>query len=440
MTPAHRTAARLALSALAVLAVPCAHPALAQDRDPAANDTVRARPSLRTSVEWLSAIRWLDPADTAVNPGNTLLGLSNVHLQSELRPNLRVRFGPRFELVLRPRVLATLDRTSAAGRETTTARDTSANWTEAFVHWQPSDTLSFTYGLQNFQWGPAELVSPSNRVFHETGVFRDPLYYVRGRHLARVNASFGRQWSIVGLAELGANGEPAFRAGERFRRQGQVKAEFTSARGGDYVGLVAGARDGDRGWLGEYGQVGLTEGLSLYADVSHRRGSEAWVPVARRPGVVFAQRDSGSGGWRTFGLGGVRYTFGSGVDARLEYLHQDAGWRRHEFGLALVALASAPTRENVERWTTPGLEFVGRSLGLASVRVPGLGRGDRINVQGRYLRSFTDRSGVVFGYVTVDTTDALVLFGSLAVTHGAAGAELSRLARAALSAGGVYTW
>lgn len=438
---AGRSAVRLAvIGGLATIVLLRAGPALAQDPEPAPANAARAKPTFRASVEWLSAFRWLDPADTPVNPGNSVLALATAHLQTELRPNVRVQFGPRLELVLRPRALATLDRSAATGRTTTTARDTSANWTEAFVSWRPTDVVSFTYGLQNFQWGPAELVSPSNRLFHETGIFRDPLYYVRGRHLARVNVSFGRQWSVVALAELGANGEPAFRAGERFRRQAQAKVEFSSGRGGDYVGVVAGARDGGRGWFGEYGQVALTEGLSVYADVSHRRGSDAWAPVAGPGGVAFAQPDLDGDAWRSFGLGGLRYTFGSGVDARVEYLHQDSGWRRRDFDLALLALAAAPTSETVGRWTAPGLEFVGRALGLVSVRMPDIGRGDRVDLQGRYLRSFTDRSGVLFGFVTVDTTNALVLFASVALTHGAAPAEFSRFAKAAVSAGGVYTW
>lgn len=130
-------------------------------------------------------------------------------------------------------------------------------------------------------------MSPSNRLFHEGGVFRDPLYYVRGRHLLRVNLSSGRQWSLVALAELGANGEPPFEAGNQFRRQGQAKLEWTDAAGSGYNGVTAGVREAASPWFGGYGSLPVTEGLSIYADVSASSRSRAWYPVATEAGAIF---------------------------------------------------------------------------------------------------------------------------------------------------------
>jgi hypothetical protein len=397
--------------------------------------------SWRGSVEWIGAIRGTAPADTLLNPGNLRLRIPQLWLQVEGRPNVRVELGPRITAVVRPRLVATSESAWATGLPRASDGDLSANWTELYVNWRPTDSLQLTYGLQNFQWGPAELLAPSNRIFHETGVFRDQLYYVRGRHLLRVNLSSGREWSLVALAELSSNGEDPFVAGEPFQRQGQVKAEYSAASGRGYLGVTAGARDGARPWFGEYASYELADGFSIYMDATHTKGSRTWYPVALQGGgASFVQRDVHADGWRTLAVAGLRYTFVAGPDARLEYLHQDAGYRRGDFDLAAIAAASATSAAQLARFVSPGLEFAGRRMALGSLRVPDLPPGDRLAVQGRYLRSFTDGSGVAFVTGTLDTTDAVVLFASASVTHGRDTAEFSRLARGGLVAGGVWTW
>jgi hypothetical protein len=424
-------AALLALAATS--AVPAHAQGVAQTPQPPAV-------SWRASVEWIGAVRGANPADTRLNPGNTRFRIPQVRAQAEVRPNVRIELGPRVTVVVRPRGLATAQTAWATGLPRTIDTDASANWTEAYLNWRPTNSLQVTYGLQNFQWGPAELLAPSNRIFHETGVFRDQLYYVRGRHLLRVNLSSGRQWSLVGLAELTGNGEDPFVAGERFERQGQVKGEYAAASGRGYLGVTAGARQGPRPWFGEYASYELAGGLSAYVDATHTRGSRAWYPVAlpSTEAATFARRDLDVDAWRTLAVAGMRYTFVAGPDARLEYLHQDAGYTRGELDLAAAALAASPAQ--AAPFIAPGLEFLGRRLALASLRVPDLPPSDRLALQGRYLRSLTDRSGVAFLTGTLEAADAVVLFASGSLTHGRDTAEFSRLIRAGVAAGAVWTW
>jgi hypothetical protein len=394
----------------------------------------------RLNVQWISAARGVAPAETAVNPGNRVLRLPQLLLQSELRPNLRVELGPRSQVIVRPRVRATWQAAAATGVPRVTEHDTGADWTELFATWSPTDALGLAYGLQNFQWGPAELVSPSNRIFHEVGLFRDPLYYVRGKHLARVNLSAGRRWSLVTIAELGATGESPFAARTPFRRAAQSKLEFTNGSGSGYVGATAGARDGTPPWFGEYGSLALTEGWSVYFDASHTRGSRAWYPAQDGSGPRFLQLDAASTRLRTFALAGLRYTFERGIDARFEYVHQDGGYSRRQIGMAAAALGAASNPLDAEPYFTPGLEFLGRRLALVSWRFPDLRPGRRAETQARYLRSLTDDSGVVFVTGSLNAGDRLVLFASGAATHGTQAAEFSRLVRASLAGGAVWSW
>lgn len=394
----------------------------------------------RLGAEWLSTARWLDPAESNLNPGNRVLRLPQFWAQSELRPDVRLTAGSRFLLVARPRLLASTRSAWSADSPRLDLRDTSANWTELYANWRIGDSVQVTYGLQNFQWGPAEFLSPSNRLFHEVGVFRDPAYYVRGRHLARVNVSVGKEWSIVTLAELGHNGEAAFNAGEAFKRQGQSKVEYASPNGGGYLGATVGVRDGSRAWFGEYGSWSMTQGFSVYFDASHARGSRAWYPERSADGAFFSRRLVDSSEWQLLGLVGARYVFVSGVDLRGEYVHQQAGYAEQDTVLAAQAAAGFPGPAGFERLAAPGLEVFGRRLGLVSLRLPDLPPRDHLSIQARYLHSFTDGSGVAFATARLETTDALVLFGSALASRGPATGEFSRLARATVIAGAVWTW
>lgn len=122
--------------------------------------------SARGSVEWLSAARGLAVADTALNPGNLTLRLPQLGAQTELRPNLRLECGGMLTGIVRPRLFAIVERDELGGRWQRARGTAEVEWTEAYLTWNLSEVVSLSYGLQNFQWGPAELASPSNRLFH----------------------------------------------------------------------------------------------------------------------------------------------------------------------------------------------------------------------------------------------------------------------------------
>lgn len=420
----------------------CSAGVVAQD---AASPSAPLSPvSFRWNVEVIGAVRGLVPATTVINPGNRALRLPETTWMGDLRGNFRLEAGSRLSVVLRPRVNGDIQRVAPDDVGADTTRNGHAQLAEAFVTWRPADTLAVTYGLQNFQWGPAELLSPSNRVFHETGLFRDPLYSVRGRHLLRANVSLGRQWSLVALADLSHNGagaDEAFRAGAPFRRQGLLKVEWSAPGGGSYAGVTGGVVEAARPWFGEYGTWMLSDAIALYVDASHARGSAAWYPARVHPATSpgFVQRPHRDD-WQTMAVAGLRYTFVRGDELRVEYVHQDAGYARDELRNAPAMLLLVPTRAQFERFAAPGLEFLGRDLALVSLRSPDLPPGKRVNLQLRYLRSFTDDSGVGFGNVTVNITGAMVGFATVALTHGPDWAEFSRVARGSFTAGVVYSF
>ena len=399
---------------------------------------VRAEDALqvRGHVDAFAAVESVLPTDSTVNPGN-VLHLPLLLGALELRPSLTVDYGGWLVLSARPRarLSAGLARTDGAwdgGRGAA-----SVDVAELSLTWRLADWLSFTWGLQNFQWGPAELASPSNRLFHETGLLKDPLYFVPGHHLLRVNASAGKALSVVLLAELTPPPDP-FVFGETFGPRGQAKLEWSEATGRGLIGVTGGI--GTRQWpfFGEYAQWQITDGLSVYADASHSAQRLAWYPELGDAGFSFVHRESTD--WKrlyTMAVGGLRYTFESGADVRAEVLFNDAGWTHDELKLAAAyALASGQGGPLF----TPGLEYLGRTVVYASLRLPELPPRKHLTVMARYALSCTDLSGAAFLTASLDATDSMVIFVSALATHGPSWAELSRLARASFFLGVVYSW
>jgi hypothetical protein len=398
----------------------------------------------RGHLEWISAVGGAKPRASPLNPGNGILELPAAGVQTELRPDLRLEHGTALTAVLRPRFFARVERAETDAGWQPERWETTAQWIEGYATWRVSDRLSLSYGLQNFQWGPGELLSPSNRIFHASGFYRDPVYVVRGRHLVRVNVSAGREWSVVLLAEVADNGEPAFVAGEPFEQKVQAKAEYQSAGGDALVAVTAGAGQRSRAWFGEYATLPLVAGLSAYVDAVHTMGRLAWYPVATPPiGAELQQTGVRTRALRTTALGGLRYAFEGGQDLRVEYLYDEAGWSEDQLALAqLAALSSlaAGDRAGVAKFLDPGFELLGRHLVYASLALPDLPPADRTRVQLRYLRSLTDGSGIAFVTASHDATDSVVAFLSASATHGPGDGALSRLSRLSVAAGATVNW
>lgn len=406
------------------------------------------QPSLafRGHLEWISAAGGASSRASPVNPGNRILQVPAGGLQTELRPDLRLEVGPTLTAIGRPRLLLKVQKAETSAGWQAEQYEAAAEWIEGYATWRVSDRLSISWGLQNFQWGPAELVSPSNRIFHASGFYRDPVYVVRGRHLVRANVSAGREWSVVVLAEVGDNGEDPFVAGEPFERKAQAKLEYTAPSGDLYAAVTAGAAALSRGWFGEYVTVPLFAGLSAYGDAVHTVGRHAWYPVETPLGPSFAQTGMETRRLRTTALGGLRYSFENGNDLRVEYLFDEAGWTDDQLALAektaaaSLALLTTGDRSGLDPFLSPGFELLGRHLLYGSLSLPDLPPRERTRLQARYLRSLTDGSGAGFLTGSYDATDSVVAFVSLSATHGPADGALSRLTRATFAAGATVNW
>ena len=399
--------------------------------------------TFRGRLEWITAAQGTFPRDSEVNPRNLVLEIPQISAQTEVRPDLHIE-GHDILFVARPRILLEGSAASVDGSWQPFKRDASLIWLDLFGSWRVTDWLTVAYGLQNFQWGPAELLSPSNRIFHETGFARDPLYFVRGKNLLRVNLLRGKSLSAVLLAELLDNGEPAFVAGTKFDPKAALKLEWVAESGRAYLGLTGGGGKVARGYFGEYGSVEIVDGLSLYADAVHQAGSDAWVPEKRGDGTVAFAQPHRLAGLQTLLVGGVRYTFTDGSDIRVEYVFDQAGWDRNQLTLANRAAAAFPPPVDqaaaVADWQRPGFEIIGRHLVYLSMSFVELPPWKRTRLQVRAMEAIEDASMGFFGTVSYDAAEWAVIFLSASWSKGAVDSALARGVQGMVVGGAVVSW
>lgn len=391
----------------------------------------RADVHLTRTVDWLMTGQAVATAESDANPDNRVLEIPRLILGTEARFDLRLDFErPALSLIARPRLQARVSWSGDGDDWSDRDADGVAEIVELYALWRASSSFTLAYGIQNFQWGPAESLGPSNRIFHQAGFDATPLTVWYGRHLVRANLSIGKSLSAVLLVEPTEpldNDLPAFRAGEAFAPKLMGKVELSTEDGGAYLGVTAGGDTDDGRWFGEYGMWEMFDGFAVYADAGHTRGRSVWIPAASGWSLG---RDEES--WLTILVAGLRYTFEGGVDLRLEYLHDDAAWSEDELARA-VAVAAGAARAGgpmaaalIGPYVAPGLELPGKDNLYASARFPDLGSGNRVTFSLRALANLHDGSaaGIAVGEWIV--SDSAVVLLSLSATRGERDASLTR--------------
>jgi hypothetical protein len=384
----------------------------------------------RTAFDWFASAQGILPPGNPANRGNQVLRIPLLAIENEARPSLRFDYAS-FQFVVRPSFAAAVSTTRVEDEWHEPRLGIRADWVDLYGAWNVTDSLSLTYGLQNYQWGPAETLSPSNPIFH-LPYTRTVLTLIRGKHLFRANISPSRSWSLVVVLEPRDNGEPAFVYGVPFDRKALIKLEYTRPSGDRYLGITAGKGETSSGWIGEYGVLSLTDAFSIYGDARHTMGSDALYPTGvLEPGQSFALSRARSRAIETVGVAGARYQFAGGEDLRIEYLHNDPGYSADELALSAqtVARLAATDPSVVGAYTSPGLDIPGRMYLYASARFPELGPHDHLGLSAQYLQSLTTRNGALFVNTEWIYNDSLVFFISAAAVLGTASGDLTRLTR-----------
>ena len=411
-----------------------------------------------SNTNWYNAYTFRTLNSSLINPGNQIAQIPTSLFTSEVRPDLRWKT-ERWSLILRPRIIAKYSQTLLSQIPlggTTFGTDQQiyetglvGRWSEAFVGYKVSEGFDIYYGLQNFQWGAAEVASPSNLLFHDTVQNRDALYDVWGQQLFRLNFSQGTNWSHVILLEPGDNGRPEFVAQTPFQKKGLLKSEYNWGGGSDYAGVVLGAFDGGPFWLGQYLNVSaLNDAWSFYFDVNEQHGSNAWYPTVDPSSglILMSQQHLGEDRFFTYAVVGAKYAFENGSEAHVEWIYNQAGYSGTDANNLYQALTNTLPPQvlyrsiNSARASGSGLELPGEEYYYISFHIPNLAKFKDLNWILRWLLSAHDGSSFFYTYVDYAIADTGVLFVGITETEGSDGGELKGLWSNATVAGYRHSW
>jgi len=379
--------------------------------------------TMRNSLDLLQYATATRVGETDFNPNNALLQSPTAQLDAQIRPNLKLLYGSQLTLTARPRLKLKLSESQVAQQWQSPQLTQEAYFNELHGSYQLSEAFQLTAGIQNYQWGPAELLNPSNRLFPEISLQYTPYYEFRGRALARINLTPIKSLSIVAAAEPFDVGAPTYYAGQTPGQKALLKSELNWNNGASYVGLAASGGQTQKYAVGEYAALTLSDAIQLYADVSHTMGSEAFYPTIQADGTTLMQQSKfEERRLYTLGIAGLRYTFEGGTELKLEYAYNQSGYTAQERTQALAALSNPA---NFAALARPGLSLPGQHYAYASLRITDFGPKNRFTGFARYLLSATDFSGTAFGELDWAVTDSTVLYALAAVPHGGRNSELN---------------
>ncbi|MBC7530699.1 MAG: hypothetical protein H7318_03910 [Oligoflexus sp.] len=382
----------------------------------------------------LGAVQQGAIAKELTNPDNQVYQLPVQTASIEFRPELQGTY-KRYKLVLRPRAsivddfrdITPLD-PAPPGYVASKASDvkSEAYLNEAYFAGTPTSKLQYVMGLQNFQWGPAELASPSNPLFRDLGLSKTTFYETRGRGLLRANYSPSGPTTFIFISEVFDNGVKRDASDPEFRKKGVMKAEFADQSQTNYVGLVLSGAEDDKPLYGSYANYEVFTGLTVYYDMQARVGSMLWKPLLSGTGATFQQSLKAESKTVYAGLTGFRYVTESNLDFRLETFYEESAWTPDERQLGRGVIATVPTLENTQIYLNPGSFFPGQKFLYGSLRIPEWGYKDRFTIAIRDLYSITDQTQKP--QVVFDTYigDSILISTGVTAAFGKADGELTQ--------------
>ena len=193
-------------------------------------------------------------ADSVLNLGNEVLTIPETSVFLDQRAEFKWLINDA-KIILRPRLVSYQQHYKT---ETTlkveSKSETDVNLTDAFYEQYITDRIFTTVGLQVYQWGPAEILNPSNPFFHFNTEQRSLVYKEKGKALLRLNWNAKSDYNLVFMAEPVSNNEPHWIAEEKFKPQfaGKFETAWTGTR--NFLGLAFGIPDNADFFIGEYFQ------------------------------------------------------------------------------------------------------------------------------------------------------------------------------------------
>lgn len=337
------------------------------------------------------------------------------------------------KIILRPRLVAYAEVDGASSDS-----DADFNLTDAFYEQQVTEQTFTTVGLQVYQWGPAELINPSNPFFHFNNNQRSLVYKEKGKVLLRLNWNISEN-NLVFIVEPVSNNEQHWIVDEKFKPQVAAKFEKSWMSTRNFLGVVIGIPDNADFFIGEYFQYEVFDGLTFYVDSKHTMNTFVYTPQEDMTFLRMLPHQN-SKEFSTLAVTGARYE--DEFDVRLEYIYNSLGYDQDTFDDVLIATStlSPYLAENIARFQQTGLELLTQNYLYFSLRKTEPFAIKDLSLYFRSLTSLMDNSGVEQFEFDKSVLDWANVFGQYSVYRGDQNSEFKLLGdwKASLGVKAIY--
>ena len=298
-----------------------------------------------TSLDILGGIAAQNNQVSLTNPDNQILNLPTQSLDSEFKPIFKFEQSQSgLTLSLKP-YLRLYDSQFEFKSQTQNRKLSDYGFYEAYLRWELLKVIDLSFGKINSQWGPSELLSPSQFMFQGLLLRPEPFQSVAGQEMIQLQFTPKQNLSFCVQTELNPSGlqhtdqinaAPA-------TSQGRILSKVDySSRSGDFdLGVVIGEQGQvqKRIIVGSFAFFNYNPDAQIYYDVRHQRGSEklhiASIQTLDQP---FLTSDEPF----TLGVLGHRYSFSNGIEWHIEYIGSDFGQSISQREFAFKTIKSNP--------------------------------------------------------------------------------------------------
>ena len=393
------------------------------------------------TLKWNHRLNWYNrvlnqgAVDSDYNPDNQVAKIPDNTFETDLRPTFNWELdNHRFKID--PRMITQVTQAEYRDEKHTTDK------TEAFlneINYQGNyGDHQIVLGIQNYQWGPAEMLSPTNPIFRFQFEQRSLFFQQRGRNLIRWNWQITPEWNMVSMVEVSKNGSELPKEDQKFQPNGLVKIERALSKSSDYIGVVVGKTPYREGFFGEYFAMNFTDEFSAYFDARHQLGSKNFFPTDNSF-EKFDEREK-NGGVKTLANFGIRHE--ARLDFRLEYIYNGVGLNNTDWKRARDSLVTlGPNlRENFKRFYRGGRDDLQRQhYGYASLRVPDIGAKNEYTLFMRHFHSIADSSSSTQFQMDRITAESFNVYFEASLYNGSKTSEFGSLLRHEISVGFRYS-
>jgi len=287
---------------------------------------------------------------------------------------------------------------------------------------------TYALGLQNFQWGPAELMSPSNPLFHFSAHTQDPSFQIQGHSLFRLNHTPDENWNFILLYEFAANEEESFIYKTPFVPKGLLKIEYRFPSSTDYIGISTGNEQMHDPFIGEYGNFNLDDEFSFYFDLKQSHISKRYYPYidyGQPPRMNLFEYD---GSVYLLSLLGLRFETDY-FDFRWEEISNELGYSKSEMEQVSLSFQSGSplSNDNMKAFLHNGRELVSKSYSYLSLRSKNLISWLDSTISIRGLYAHRDQSSLATLQWDGSVGDRVRFFMNIQTNFGKSNSEMTFL-------------